>query len=293
MVKNSTDKPVILVTGADGQLGSSIRERADDGAAHYLFTDFQQLDITDAEAVDAYMERERPDVVVNCAAYTNVDAAEDHPQDARRLNRDAVANLARACAGSGATLIHISTDYVFDGRGNEPLTEELPTRPMGVYGRTKLEGEAAALSSGCECLIIRTSWLYSEYGHNFMKTTRRVLGEGRAMKVVFDQTGTPTYAGDLALALCRIVEGGLYRGHGGVCHYSNEGVASWYDFAVETALAFGLEPRIAPCRSAEYPVKAVRPAYSVLDKAKFRDSFGMTVPHWREALYRCAAKLQA
>lgn len=213
---------------------------------------------------------------------------------ADRLNRLAPANLAAAAAATGATLIHISTDYVFDGTAHTPYTEQAPTAPLGIYGRTKLAGEQAVEASGCSYLILRTAWLYSAFGNNFLKTMLRLTAERESLNVVFDQIGTPTYAGDLALGIFSVIEGQQFRGHEGLYHFSNEGVSSWYDFAVEIAAAAGHDKcRIEPCHTAEYPSKAPRPAYSVLDKSKFKTTFGIEIPHWRESMLYCLKTMQA
>lgn len=238
-------------------------------------------------------EQTRAEAIVNCAAYTDVERAEENEAAADLLNRLAPANLAAAAAATGATLIHISTDYVFDGRAHTPYTEQAPTTPLSVYGRTKLAGEQAVEASGCSYLILRTAWLYSAFGNNFLKTMLRLTAERESLKVVFDQIGTPTYAGDLALGIFSVIEGGQLRGHEGLYHFSDEDVCSWYDFAVEIAAAAGHDKcRIEPCRTAEYPTKAPRPAYSVLDKGKFKTTFGIEIPHWRESLLYCLKTMQ-
>ena len=283
----------ILVTGANGQLGREMQRLGAVSPNNYLFTDVAELDITDAAAVRACVAEHGIDTIVNCAAYTNVERAEEDEAAADLLNRQAVENLARAAAEAGALLVHVSTDYVFDGRASEPYTEESPTAPLGAYGRTKRAGEEAVVKAGCRYLILRTAWLYSEYGNNFLKTMLRLTAERESLNVVFDQVGTPTYAGDLALAIFSILEGGLDRGNEGIYHFSDEGVCSWYDFAVEIARATGRDRcRIAPCRTAEYPTKAPRPAYSVLDKSKLKQTFGIEIPHWRESMFYCLKRLQ-
>lgn len=283
----------ILVTGANGQLGNEMRRLGAVSPHNYLFTDVAELDITDAAAVGELMRRERIDIVVNCAAYTNVERAEEDEATAHVLNCEAVRNMAEAAAATGATLIHVSTDYVFDGQGHLPYREEDPTSPLGAYGRTKLAGEQAVIDSGCKYLIFRTAWLYSEFGNNFLKTMLRLTAEREELKVVFDQIGTPTYAGDLALAIFAIIEGERYAGNEGVYHFTNEGVTSWYDFAVEIAAAAGHDAcRILPCHTAEFPTKAARPAYSVLDKTKVKRMFGIEIPHWRESMLYCLEKLE-
>ncbi len=282
----------VLVTGAGGQLGSEMRRLGSAASNDYLFTDAAELDITDAGAIRRTMAERRIDVVVNCAAYTDVERAEREEAAADRLNREAAGVLAAAVCEADATLIHISTDYVFDGTSPEPYTEESPAAPQSVYGRTKLAGEEAIRASGCKHLILRTSWLYSEYGHNFLKTMLRLTAERERLNVVFDQTGTPTYAGDLALAIFSIVEKGLYAGNEGTYHFSDEGACSWYDFAVEIAAAVGHDKcRIEPCRTADYPTAARRPAYSVLDKSKLKRTFGFEIPHWRESMRYCLHRI--
>jgi len=227
----------ILVTGANGQLGREMQRLSAVSPNNYTFTDVAELDVTDAGAVRQAVAQTRAEVIVNCAAYTNVERAEEDEEAADRLNRGAAENLARAAEANGATLIHVSTDYVFDGTAHLPYTEDAPTAPLGVYGRTKLAGERAVAESGCKYLTFRTAWLYSEYGNNFLKTMLRLTAEKERLNVVFDQAGTPTYAGDLAMTIFSIVEGGYFAGNEGLYHFSNEGVASWYDFAAEIAAA--------------------------------------------------------
>ena len=282
----------ILITGANGQLGSELRRLSASSANNFIYTDVAELDITDAAAVERFVAEHRIDVIENCAAYTNVERAEEDEAAAYAINCTAVRNLAQAAARHGATLIHVSTDYVFDGTGCTPYTEDMPASPAGAYGRTKLAGERAVAESGCRYLILRTAWLYSEFGNNFLKTMLRLTAEREELNVVFDQIGTPTYAADLARAIFDIVESGKYGGNEGIYHFSNEGVCSWYDFAREIASAAGhTSCRINPCRTWEYPTKAVRPAYSVLDKGKYRRTFGAGIPHWREAMQRCLRQL--
>ena len=278
----------VLVTGANGQLGNELRRRASGGGScRYVFTDVAELDITDLEAVRRCMDAEGISVVVNCAAYTNVDKAEDDVVVADAINHLAVGNLALACRERDAVLLHVSTDYVFGGRGNVPYREEDATCPLGVYGRTKLAGEQAVVDSGCRYLVFRTAWLYSAYGHNFVKTMLRLTSERERLSVVFDQVGTPTYAGDLADLLYAIVEEGLYAGKEGIYHFSDEGVCSWYDFAKEIAAQAGHGCDIQPCHSWEYPSRVERPAFSVLDKTKVKAAFGWRVPYWKDSLARC------
>ena len=283
----------IVITGANGQLGRELSRLGAVSPNEYIPTDIAELDITDKAAVESFFAENRVDVIVNCAAYTNVDRAEEDEATALKLNAEAVGNLAEAAKKMDATLIHISTDYVFGTEGNTPRTEDMPTSPLGAYGRTKLAGEKAVAESGCKAIILRTAWLYSEFGGNFLKTMLRLTGENEALKVVFDQVGTPTYAGDLALAIFSIIDGDVYDGREGLYHFSNEGVCSWFDFATEIAAAAGHQCRIVPCHSSEFPSKVTRPPYSVLDKSKFKSTFGIEIPHWRESMLYCLKRLGA
>lgn len=285
----------ILVTGANGQLGSELRLVAQHSSDNYFFTDVAELDITDADAVLQTVQSKRIEVVINCAAYTNVDKAEDDAELAERLNATAVQNLAEAMSRVGGLLVHISTDYVFGGSlNNTPCTEELPACPTGVYGRTKLLGEQAVVRSGCRHLIIRTAWLYSEFGKNFVKTMLALTADKPELKVVFDQTGTPTYAYDLAAAIFDILENRKFEGRTGIYHYSNEGVCSWFDFARAIARFAGHAAcDIRPCHSSEFASKVVRPAYSVLDKTRFKQTFGIRIPYWTDSLRVCISNLTA
>ena len=284
----------ILVTGANGQLGCEMRRLGAVSPNNYIFTDVAELDITDPAAVLAVVKECGIEAVVNCAAYTNVDKAESDEATAELINATAVGNLARAMKEVGGTLFHVSTDYVFGCDGNTPRTEDMPLNPLGVYGRTKLHGEQAIAESGCKALIFRTAWLYSEFGNNFLKTMMRLTAEKEQLNVVFDQVGTPTYAGDLALAIFSIIEAGVYEGNEGTYHFSNEGVCSWYDFAVEIATAAGnTNCRINPCHSSEYPSSVTRPPYSVLDKTKLKNTFDIDIPHWRESMEYCIKRIKA
>lgn len=284
----------ILVTGANGQLGSEMRRLGAVSPNNYIFTDVAELDITDANAVVSAVKDNAIEIIINCAAYTNVDKAESDEATAELINATAVANLAAAMKEVGGTLFHVSTDYVFGLDGNTPRSEEMPVSPLGVYGRTKLNGELAIEASGCKALIFRTAWLYSEYGNNFLKTMLRLTAEREQLNVVFDQVGTPTYAGDLALAIFSIIEAGVYPGNEGIYHFSNEGVCSWYDFAVEIAAAAGnTNCRINPCHSSEFPSPVTRPPYSVLDKTKIKNTFDIDIPHWRESMEYCIKRIKA
>ena len=283
----------ILVTGANGQLGREMQRLSAVSPNNYTFTDVAELDVTDAGAVRQAVAQTRAEVIVNCAAYTDVERAEEDEPTAELLNHKAAGNLAAAAKATGATLFHVSTDYVFDGTAHLPYTEDAPTAPLGVYGRTKLAGERAVAESGCKYLTFRTAWLYSEYGHNFLKTMLRLTSERDTLQVVFDQIGTPTYAGDLALAIFSIIESERYAGNEGVYHFTDEGVCSWYDFATEIAAAAGHDScHIIPCHTSEFPTKAARPAYSVLDKTKIKTTFQMDIPHWRESMIYCLKQIE-
>ena len=282
----------ILITGANGQLGNEMRRLGAVSPNEYLFTDVAELDITDKEAVIEYVKENKVDIIVNCAAYTNVDKAEDDEATAELINATAVRNLAEAMKGVDGTLFHVSTDYVFGADGNTPRAEDMPLNPLGAYGRTKLHGEQAIAEVGCKAIIIRTAWLYSEFGNNFLKTMLRLTAEKESLNVVFDQVGTPTYAGDLALAIFSIIEGDIYKGNEGVYHFSNEGVCSWYDFAQEIASAMRHDKcKINPCHSNEFPSKVTRPPFSVLDKTKIKTTFGIEIPHWRDSMLYCLQRL--
>ena len=273
----------ILVTGGNGQLGCSLRLASAESLHRYIFTDVEELDITSVEAIEAFFQSERPDVVVNCAAYTAVERAEEDESQADLINHKAVALLAAACQRHDAMLIHISTDYIFSGEGDTPYTEECAPAPINAYGRTKLSGERAVEESGCRHIILRTSWLYSEFGNNFVKTMQSLMTTRSEVRVVADQIGTPTYAGDLAAAITYIINSGQL-GKCGTYHYSNEGACSWYDFACEIARLSESNCKVTPCTTEEYPTKAQRPRYSVLDNSKFISTFGIAIPEWHESL---------
>ncbi len=279
----------ILVTGANGQLGNCMRIAAQKSNDNYIFTDVAELDITNPEAVKKAVKDHDVNVIVNCAAYTNVDKAESDAEFAEILNAKAVRNLADAIKENDGTLIHISTDYVFGGsEGNTPRTEDLPSNPTGVYGLTKLHGEQQIAESGVKSLIFRTAWLYSEYGKNFVKTMLNLTATKPQLKVVFDQVGTPTYAQDLADAIFYIIENRKMDGNEGIFHYSNEGVCSWFDFTKAIAnIAGNKDCEILPCHSDEFPSPVTRPSYSVLDKTKFKETFGIKVPYWTDSLQTC------
>lgn len=279
-----------LLTGCNGQLGRSFQQlAATRQEEQWQFTDKEQLDISDADAVREALRAFRPHTVINCAAYTAVDRAESEPDIARRLNRDAVAHLAAACEANGARLVHYSSDYVYHNGLDRPLREDDPALPKGVYAQTKLEGEEEALSRCPRSLILRTSWVYAPFGHNFAKTMLRLGAERRALQVVYDQVGTPTYAPDLAEATLALLD--APDSPSGRINFSNEGVTSWYDFACHIMDLAGLNCRVEAILSADYPTAARRPTYSVLDKSRFKTASAFQIPHWYSGLKRCLHRL--
>ena len=283
----------ILVTGANGQLGSELRKIGFTALDEVFFTDVAELDITSYEAVAQFVEEHEIDTIINCAAYTAVDKAEDEPELAAKINTEAVANLAKVANKQDCLLIHVSTDYVFDGTAEKPYSEKNSPCPVSVYGKTKLAGEEAIKKSRCLYIIIRTAWLYSTFGNNFVKTILRLAGERSEINVVSDQVGSPTYAEDLARAIVTMMENddrGMFEG---IYHFSDEGVCSWYDFASEIVRISGLPCRVNPVTTAEYPTKTQRPAYSVLDKTKIKNTFGVAVPRWQDSLAACMKELAA
>lgn len=271
----------ILVTGGNGQLGTSLRARLSDA----VFTDVNELDITDESAVFKFVQDNQIDTIVNCAAFTAVDKAEDCLDLATKINVDGPRNLAK----TGAKIIHISTDYVFDGKGYKPYTPSDEAKPVSVYGQTKLAGEQAVMQYADNYVIIRTAWLYSQYGNNFMKTMQRLGAEKESIGVVSDQIGTPTFAGDLADAICKILPQ-MTPKTSGVYHFTNEGVCSWYDFAHKIMDLSKLPCLVKPIPSSAYPTKAKRPYYSVLDKSKIKEVFGIQIEHWETGLKKCLEK---
>ena len=283
----------IVVTGSLGQLGYELMRQVKESQHTYIFTDVREselttsLDITDAEAVEAFIGDD-VDVIINCAAYTDVNRAESDEAMALKINSDAPGNLARAALKADALLIHISTDYVFDGKGYLPYNEESQTGPLSAYGRTKLSGEKAVEESGCRYMIFRTAWLYSLTGRNFFLTMADLTASKPMLKVVYDQVGTPTYAADLAFLIAHIIEENKLD-RTGLYHYTNEGVCSWYDFTKEINDLLGHTCNVMPCRTEEFPTPAARPHYSVLEKKKVRETFGLEIPHWKESL-RLAVK---
>ncbi len=274
---------MLLITGANGQLGNELRLLLGDNA---LYTDYAELDITNAAEVRAFVNAHRVDMIVNCAAYTAVDKAESDEEKAYAINAVGPANLAQA----GVPLIHVSTDYVFDGASCRPYVEDDVPNPATVYGRTKLAGEKHVLENADTALVIRTAWLYSSFGNNFVKTMLRLGAERDSLNVVFDQVGTPTYARDLAAAIVKIMPQ-LKPGMKGVYHFSDEGVCSWYDFAVRIMDKAGQPCRVKPIESVDYPMPAKRPFYSVLNKGKIKAAFGVDIPHWEKSLDDCLKKL--
>ena len=287
----------ILVTGANGQLGNEMQIVSKNSKDNYIFTDvcdgYQKLDITDIEAIRKEVKDNDIKCIINCAAWTNVDKAETAGDIVETLNATAPENLAKAMKQVDGLIIHISTDYVFGGDPyNTPCREDQKGTPTGVYGLTKLHGEQKIQAVGGHYIIIRTAWLYSEFGHNFVRTMLNLTATKPQLKVVFDQTGTPTYAGDLADVIFNIVESRKFEGNDGIYHFSNEGVCSWYDFTKKIAeLAGHTECDIEPCHSDEFPSPVKRPAYSVLDKTKIKETFGIKIPYWVDSLKKCEAEL--
>lgn len=288
----------ILVTGANGQLGTEIRNASRGCGHNFIFTDVSQvpgvetvyLDITNIDAVRITADSENVDVIINCAAYTNVEKAESDIAFADLLNHTAAANLAKVCSERKATLIHISTDYVFSGDNCVPYVETDVPNPLGAYGVTKFSGEKSIRESGCKYLIFRTAWLYSPYGNNFVKTMMRLTSTNESIRVVADQVGTPTYAADLAGLIVKVIKENMLD-RTGVYHFTDEGCISWYDFAVAINDLCGHGCIVRPCLTSEYPTKARRPHYSVLDKSLVKKTFGITIPHWFSSLKDCVTIL--
>jgi dTDP-4-dehydrorhamnose reductase len=276
----------ILVTGCNGQLGLSLRREFEkESDIEAVYTDYDTLDITDERSVSRMLEDGKFDVVVNCAAYTAVDNAESDSVKAALLNTGAVGILGKAAVKNGAKVIHISTDYVFSGQNFRPYEENDEPYPQGMYGRTKLEGEALLTSFCQNSIIIRTAWLYSEYGKNFVKTMLALADSKPEINVVADQIGTPTYAGDLASAILAVIKSESWKP--GIYHYTDEGVASWYDFTKAIMEMTGKQMRVNPIPTSAYPTPAKRPLYSVLSKQKIKNTFGLTIPYWRDSLRKC------
>lgn len=288
----------ILVTGANGQLGNEIRRLCRNfPGLEFIFTDVDMLDITNPDAVSVFMEASKPAIVVNCAAYTNVDGAEVNVKNVRKINSLAPQVLAAACAMQDAFLIHISTDYVFDGESNEPYNEEDETNPISVYGNSKLEGEEKIKTVFDNYLIIRTSWMYSEFGHNFVRSIIALAKERETLEIVNDQIGSPTYARDLANCIIDIIIKSILNPKAylpGIYHYCNQGNCSWYEFATEILNIAGIKScKLIPVTTEQYPAVAKRPKYSVLDTTKVRESFGIGIPNWRDSLRECLTSIMS
>lgn len=282
----------ILITGCNGQLGNEMQLLEKENPQHQYFnTDVAQLDITNPEAIEEFVNNNAIDIIVNCAAFTAVDKAESSQELCHLLNAKAPEYLAAAVAKRGGYLVQVSTDYVFDGTNHTPYTEDEATCPNSVYGSTKLEGEKLAMAACANTMIIRTAWLYSTFGNNFVKTMIRLGQEKPELGVIFDQIGTPTYAGDLAAAIMAAINHGIVPG---IYHFSNEGVISWYDFTKAIHHIAGITScHVKPLHTAEYPTPAARPHYSVLDKTKIKQTYGIEIPYWEESLEKCVAKLLA
>ena len=284
----------ILVTGAGGQLGSEIRFlSANIKDREFVFTDYQELDITDRQAVLTYIEQGQFYAVINCAAYTAVDKAESDKEKAYLINETGAGYLAEASDKIGAKFVHVSTDFIFDGTHSTPILEDDKPGPLSVYGASKLAGELAVLKANPDCLMFRTSWVYSSFGGNFVKTMLRLCIERENLSVIFDQIGTPTYARDLAQVILGTLDKAIDKKISGVYNYSNEGVASWFDFAIAIRDIAGLKTKIAPIETTQYPTPATRPKYSVLNKKKAKDTFGIEIPYWRESLVSCMKLITA
>lgn len=288
------NKRNVLVTGANGQLGNCLRDLSPEYSVNhnFYFTDIDTLDITDLSAVEEYVNTNSIDVIINAAAYTAVDKAEDEVEKAFLINRDAVGILAKCAKRHGALLIHVSTDYVFDGSSAVPHKEDEEKAPKSVYGASKAAGEEELERIGCSAVVVRTSWLYSEYGGNFVKTMLRLGRERESLNVVYDQVGGPTYAGDLARALLEIMTKDFRSNHTEYYHFANEGVCSWFDFATAIMEISGLKCKINPILASEYPSKAVRPFYSVFDLSKIRQFLEREIPYWRNSLILTINKLE-
>ncbi len=283
----------ILITGSRGQLGNEFSVLAPSYPdLNFIFTDIAELDITSEIDIDLLVKQEKPSVIINCAAYTAVDKAEQEDNLAFLINATAVGNLARVASKHNALLVHISTDYVFDGKGFKPYVEDAPTNPVSLYAKSKHAGEQQVQSYANRAIIIRTSWLYSEFGNNFVKTMMKYGRERGALNVVFDQTGTPTYARDLAETILKIVQKQPVTEGVEVFHYSNEGVASWYDFAKEIIEISKITCNIKPIETKDYPLPAVRPYYSVFNKAKIKHRFQIEIPYWKDSLRVCLGRMK-
>ncbi|WP_439183229.1 dTDP-4-dehydrorhamnose reductase [Carboxylicivirga taeanensis] len=287
----------ILVIGSEGQLGHEIKNRSNSlQQARFSFTTFETLDVTNFDLLKNTIAKQPYDYIINCTAYTAVDKAESEAELARKINTEAIRVIGETAAQTQAKVIHVSTDYVFDGTNYRPYIEEDKTAPNTVYGQTKLEGEQLLLQSHSKSIILRTSWLYSSHGNNFVKTMIRLGKERDALNVIYDQVGSPTYAGDLAQAILHIIASDLSGSQAfqpGIYHYSNEGVASWYDFTLAIHQAMGISCQIHPIESKDYPTPAPRPHYSVLNKAKIKKIYQLQIPYWKDSLTKCLAELKS
>jgi dTDP-4-dehydrorhamnose reductase len=281
----------VLITGSNGQLGNEIRVLSKQYPEFdFIFTDVDELDITNRDALTAFFEEHLPGIIINCAAYTAVDKAEDDRDNAFKINEYAVGLLGEMAQRFGARMIHVSTDYVFDGKSYQPYSEEMPVNPSTVYGQSKQAGDALLMQVCPQAAIVRTSWLYSSFGNNFVKTMRRLAAEREQLTVIFDQVGTPTYAADLAEALLIMAKSTDFMP--GLYHFSNEGVCSWYDFALKIIVLSGLNCKVLPIESKDFPVRTPRPFYSVLNKQKVKKQYDLQIAHWEDGLKRCLDKLQ-
>jgi dTDP-4-dehydrorhamnose reductase len=278
----------ILVTGSAGQLGSEIRALSSDlRDKDFVFTDYKEMDITDVSLVGSFISSQRFDAIINCAAYTAVDKAESDKERAYLINETGAKNLAEAAARSGCKFIHISTDFIFDGTHSIPISEDAKPNPLSIYGASKLAGEIAAMHANSDSIIFRTSWVYSSFGSNFVKTIMRLCSEREKVSVIYDQIGTPTYARDLAQFILNGLDTIVDKKVSGIYNYSNEGVASWYDFAIAIRDMADLKALISPIETSQYPTPAARPKYSILNKKKVKDTFNIEIPYWRDSLLRC------
>ena len=282
----------ILITGANGQLGNELRELLEEKIpGQTIYTDREELDLTDAKAVETFVVNNDITHIVNCAAYTDVDKAEDQKRECALINTDAVKNLALAADASGAKIIHISTDYVFDGTNHRPYRESDKVNPISQYGTTKRKGETALLALAPESIIIRTAWLYSSHGNNFVKTMLRLADSQKEVRVVSDQIGTPTYARDLACAILKVLQS--HQWVAGIYHFTDEGAASWYDFAHAIFRIAGKKVKLVPIPTEDFPTPASRPAYSILDRSRIKATYGVDIPHWEESLEDCMKRILA
>jgi dTDP-4-dehydrorhamnose reductase len=286
---------VILITGANGQLGNELKVISKSFWGYeFIFTDIDKLDLTNLQQTEEFIKKTKPDWIINCAAYNLVDKAESEPEAAMLVNGTAIKNITDVIKGSECRFIHISSDYIYDGAANIPYNEYSVPNPASAYGRSKLAGEKFALNHQGS-MIIRTSWLYSSFGNNFVKTILKNAREKESLKVVFDQTGTPTYAADLAGSIMHIVAGVIrnqFALNAGIYNYSNEGVCSWYDFAVEIVQEAGLKCKVLPILTKDYKTTAQRPAFSVMDKSKIKENYGLVIPYWRDSLKKCLKLLK-